>query len=435
MRRRDFLARAGIVLGGLPLAGDVAALTPVPPPRPRAADPGDWDWVRDQFPLDRSRIHMATFLLASHPRRVADAIDRHRRGFDADPAHYWHAHFLTAEPETRAAASAYLGVDADHVALTDSTTMGLAMIYGGLVLRPGQEILTSTHDHYSTELALRFAAERAGADVRRISLYDDPATVSVDEVAGRVRRAITPRTRVLALTWVHSSTGVKLPLPEIARAVADANRGRDEADRVLFVADGVHGLGIEDVTLEALGPDVFVAGTHKWIFGPRGTGLVWARPEAWAAMRPLVPSFGTPYAVWLELMPDAAVPPADRFTPGGFHSFDHRWALGEAFAFHQEIGKARVQDRIHALNSMAKEGLAAMPHVRVHTPLAPALSAGIICFQVDGMEPTEVEAALAARGIVASTSPYRVSYPRLAPSLINNEDEVERSLAAVRALA
>ena len=78
--------------------------------------------------------------------------------------------------------------------------------------------------------------------------------------------AITPATRVLALTWVHSSTGLKLPLRAITDAVRRINAGRDEAGRVLVCVDGVHGFGIEDVVLSDLGCDFFMAGCHKWLF-------------------------------------------------------------------------------------------------------------------------------------------------------------------------
>ncbi|HLT48618.1 MAG TPA: aminotransferase class V-fold PLP-dependent enzyme [Rubricoccaceae bacterium] len=434
MRRRDFFKRTGLALGAVPAVGALPLTAALPTPV-RPFDPTSWDDVRDQFALTRSRIHMATFLLASHPRPVAEAIERHRRAFDEDPAHYWEAHFMTAEPAQRAAAGEYLGADPGHVALTDSTTMGLGLVYGALRLAPGQEILTTPHDHYSTISALRHRAERTGAAVRQVALYDDPAATSVDEVVSRMRAAITGRTRVLAVTWVHSSTGAKLPLAEMAAALREVNAGRDEADRVLLCADGVHGLGIEDVTVGDLGVDFLIAGTHKWLFGPRGTGLVYGRPEAWEALEPIFPSFGMSYGVWLGLVPPEAVPVGDAMTPGGFHSFEHRWALGEAFRFHLAIGKARVAERIHALNTLAKEALAAMPHVRLYTPMSPALSAGIICFDVAGHTPEEVVAHLDARGVTASTSPYPVSYARLAPSLLNDEDEVARSVAAVAELA
>jgi selenocysteine lyase/cysteine desulfurase len=401
---------------------------------PAGFDPGDWASVRDQFALARDRVHMASFLLASHPRPVADAIERHRHAFDEDPVHYWETRFMTAEAEQRAAAAQYLGTEPDLIALTDSTTMGLALIYATLRLGEGQEILTTTHDHYATEMSLRNRAERTGTQLRQIDLYDDPAAASVDQVVSRLIAGITDRTRLVAVTWVHSSTGVKLPIAEMSRALREMNASRGAADRVVFCVDGVHALGIEDVAVEELGCDFLMAGTHKWIFGPRGTGLVWGRREAWDLVSPVIPSFGPSYAVWLGIITPDQVPTGEHFTPGGFHSFEHRWALAEAFAFHEAIGKRRVQDRIHSLNTMTKEGLAGLPFVRLHTPMTPALSAGLVCFDVNGRAPEEVVGYLAGRGIVASTTPYRTTYARLAPSVINNEEEVERTVAAVAAL-
>ena len=122
-------------------------------------------------------------------------------------------------------------------------------------------------------------------------------------------------------------------------------------------------------------------------------------------------------------------------TPGGFHSFEHRWALAQAFDLHHQIGKPRVAARIHALNRQLKDGLAAMGHVRLHTPLDESLSAGLVCFEVNGLSPQRVVDRLRASGIVATVSPYATSYARLAPGLLNSPEEVDQVLAAVRALA
>lgn len=433
MERRTFLRTAGLALGGnatIALVPNTASTQPAPQP----LDPTSWQSVRDQFTLRCDRIHMASFLLASHPRPVAEAIESHRQGFDEDPASYWHDRFLTAEPEQRAAAARYVEADPDEIALTDSTTMGLGMIYGGLRLASDDEILTTPHGHYATLMALQQRAKRDGATVRQAILYDDPSAASVDAIVGALQRAVTDRTRAVAVTWVHSSTGVKLPITEIARMLRDVNACRDADDRVLLCVDGVHGFGVEDITVDSLGCDFFVAGTHKWIFGPRGTGLVWARAEAWDRVVPMIPSFGAPMGVWLDLAPPEAVTPGDYMTPGGFHTFEHRWAVDRAFDFHLQIGKRRVQERIHTLNTRAKEALAALPHVRLLTPMGPELSAGIIAFDVRGLTADEVVQALHQRGILASSSPYRVSHARLAPSILNDEDEVDRSVEAVAAL-
>ena len=75
-----------------------------------------------------------------------------------------------------------------------------------------------------------------------------------------------------------------------------------------------------------------------------------------------------------------------------------------------------------------------MTQVRVHTPMADALSSGIVCFEVDGMAPDKVVAGLADRGVIASRTPYRKPYARLCPGLLTPGRDVEKTLDAVRAL-
>jgi len=389
--------------------------------------------VRAQFDLAPGWVHLGGFLLASHPKPVRDAIERHRRALDDNPVLYLEDHDHTSP--VLASAAAYLGAKPDEIALTDSTTMGLATLYGGLPLRAGDDVVTTRHDHYATHESLRFAAERSGAVVRRIELYERPATATAGAMIDAVARAIRPETRVVAVTWVHSSTGVKTPVRAFADVVAKANAGRAEKDRVLLCVDGVHGFGIEDTTMAELGCDFFVAGCHKWIFGPRGTGIFWGKAERWRLLRPTIPHFGgAGYGAWLK---GEAPPPttADMMTPGGFHSFDHRWALGEAFDFHRGLGKARVAARIHELNRQCKEGLAAMKHVTLHTPRADELSAGIVTFEVAGMAPKAVVKRLAERRVIATTTPYATSYARLAPGLLNSPADVDAALREVRALS
>src|SRR5262249_4657445 len=287
-------------------------------------DPNSWSSVRDQFLLDDGVTNLTTFLLASHPKPVRDAIERHRRALDADAKLYLDDKEGTAEQDVRAAAAAYLGVNADGIALTDSTTMGLGLVYGGLRLRAGEEIVTTTHDFYSTHESLRLRALRTGAHVRKVRLYRNARTASVDEIVSAVRHALRPSTRALAITWVHSSTGVKLPV----RAIADAL-----PERVLLCVDGVHGFGVEAATPADLGCDVLVSGCHKWLFGPRGTGIVWARKAAWPAIAPTIPSFDfREIRAWITGQ-KPSLPRALALTPGGFHSFEYRWALREAFEF------------------------------------------------------------------------------------------------------
>ncbi|MBZ9612403.1 aminotransferase class V-fold PLP-dependent enzyme [Rheinheimera maricola] len=435
MKRRDFLTQTSFLFGSsllpFPAMAQVGSAQAAAAPVLTA---GDWAGLRKQFSLSYDYIHLATFLLASHPKPVAEAIERHRKAFDENPADYWHEHFMTIDQQIAAAAAEYMGGQGEQIALTDSTTMGLALIYSGLTLRPGDEILQTVHDHYATDLSLQLRAERTGAIVRRVALYDNPAQVSVDEVLSKLKAAIKPATKVVAVTWVHSSNGVKLPIRAIADMLAEQNTQRAEADHILFCVDGVHGFGIENVDVSTLGCDFFIAGTHKWIFGPRGTGVIWGSDKGWAQCKAVIPSFSRSYDVWLGGSTQDQVPMGEHMTPGGFHSFEHRWALPEAFKLHLKLGKAEVQQRIHQLNSQTKQGLATMKSVKLYTPMSTELSSGLVCFDYKQMSPDDVVKALHAKGIIMSSTPYRKSYARFAPSLINNEQEIERTLAALSML-
>jgi len=434
MYRRDFLVRSGAVLGAAALTSALQKVQAWPGVKPPTTQP-NWEEVRSNFNLAPGLIHMSGFFLASHPKPVRDAIEEYRRAFDANPIEYWFANVQKAEANVVAAAGHYLGVDPADIALTDSTTMGLGLLYGGLKLRKDQEVLTTTHDHYSTEISLRLRAERDGATVRRVPLYRDATEKSLAEIVGNAIRAVTPKTRVLAVTWVHSCTGVKLPIRAIADALKPINAGRDEKDRVLLCVDGVHGLGVDGTTMPDLGCDFFVAGCHKWMFGPRGTGLVWGTPTAWNAASATIPTFDDPtYEMWMEIRKPERVPIGATMSPGGFHSFEHRWALDRAFNFHQAIAKQRISERIHSLNRQLKEGMAGMPHIKLYTPMSDELSAGIVCFDVQGMSSDNVVTALRKKNIIASVTPYKTLYARLSPGLLVSPAEVDAALAALHDL-
>ena len=436
MLRREFLNGFGISVGASLLipstvlgaqTAEVVASSPI--------QPGDWTALRNLFPLTRKYIQLSTFLLASHPKPVADAIEKHRRAFDENPSDYWHQHFETIDHEICHAAGQYMGCKARNIALTDSTTMGLSLVYSGLQLQPDDEVLQTVHDHYSTDMSLAYRAQRTGAKINRIALYDDPARVNTDDIVQRMKAAITSNTRVFAATWVHSSTGVKLPIRAMADTIDALNKQRKANQQILFCVDGVHGFGIEDQNISELGCDFFIAGTHKWIFGPRGTGLIWGNDKAWAQSEPVIPSFSASYDVWLGGMTQDQVPVGEHMSPGGFHSFEHRWALPEAFKLHQQLGKANVQKRIHQLNQQTKMGLAKMPHVTLYTPNSNEMSSGLVCFDVKGVSPGDVVKKMHNKGIIMSSTPYRISYARFAPSLLNNEQEIEQALAEIQALA
>ncbi|WP_369058964.1 aminotransferase class V-fold PLP-dependent enzyme [Caulobacter sp. 73W] len=432
--RRDFLFGAGVAMAaGAAVAQETAA--PAAASTPPAAGP-DWTAVRGQFQTAPDQINMSAMLIATHPKPVRAAIDQFRRELDWRPVTYLEDNNRRLQGYSRAAAGRYLGVEGKQVALTDSTTMGAALVYSGLKLRPGDEILTTHQDYYVTHESLRHAAVRNGAQIKRISLYDDIDAVSEPQMVGRLMGAITPRTRVLALTWVHSSTGLKIPVAAISNALKQVNAGRQEPDQIILVLDGVHGFGNQDADMNSLGCDIFVAGCHKWLFGPRGTGVIAANNKGWAALRPTIPSFvdSNAWGAWINNGPLPDQANGVLMSPGGFKAFEHIWAIPAAVDFHDRIGKANVANRTTQLASQLKEGLAAMPHVRLVTPRQPGLSAGIVSFDVAGQSANETVHALRQRRVIASAAPYAVQHVRLTPSIMNTPADVDAVLAEVRGL-
>ncbi len=434
VRRRTFLtagAAAAVGAGALLLDGctDDASDDAV-----STAVGDDWEQVRSAFALDPDLAHFAAFVLAGHPAPVREAIASWRERLDTDPDAVLHE-ANTHDDAVRAAAAAYLGVQPQEIALTDSTTMGLGLTYHGLRLQPGDHILTSTHDFYSTHESLRLAADRADAQVEQIALYDNPAAASADQIVSRVRDAMRPETRVVALTWVHSSTGVKLPVPAIADAVAETNADRDADERAVFGLDAVHGFGAEAAGPNELGCDVFISGTHKWLFGPRGTGVVWLRPGIGGAVTPIIPGFdATSMGNWF-FDRHATGPYGPQLTPGGYQAFEHRWAVADAFGFHREIGRDRIAARTTELAMRLKDGLAEQSNVRLVTPRDPDLSAGVVCCEIGGIDPGGAILALREKhGIVASVTPYRESFVRFGPSIATTPEQVDALVAAVASL-
>ncbi|WP_182870711.1 aminotransferase class V-fold PLP-dependent enzyme [Rhodopirellula sp. JC639] len=393
-----------------------------------------WREVRRQFRLAPNVAHLAPMLFASHPRCVRRAIAGHRRILDRNPKRA-HDDLEINEVRVLCSAASYFGCSPNQIALTDSTTMGLGLVLTSLNISAGDQILQSEHGHYSSDAAIGYAVDRYDAVRVKKTLYDpdNPAEARQDEMVHQLMSGITDATRVVVVTWVHSSSGVKLPLQRIAENIRQLNEKRPAERKILLVVDGVHALGVEEFELQEGCCDFFIAGCHKTLCGPRGTGIIWGSAAGWKQMRPTIPPFGRDrIECWRQGKADIGAI-GRRMTPGGYHSYEHRWALADAFHFQLEIGKQRIRRRIHRLARYCKKRLAAMPHVRLLTPMSQDLSSGIVCFNVDGWDPDDLETELARNGVIASANPYKIPCMRFSFGLYTSRRDIRKGLSVIAA--
>src|SRR5207249_11795923 len=162
LSRRNFLIRGSLSLAAGALS---SVLVEAKTKESAPADFKDWESVRRQFELAPDYVHLALFFLASHPRPVRQAIDQYRKKIDANP--FIAVDGAIFEPtdeniplQVCRAIARYIGGDPQHIALTQNTTTGLAVLYHGLPLRDGDAILTTTHDHYVHHESIRLASGR-----------------------------------------------------------------------------------------------------------------------------------------------------------------------------------------------------------------------------------------------------------------------------------
>ncbi|GGJ87596.1 pyoverdine biosynthesis protein PvdN [Pilimelia anulata] len=386
-------------------------------PGPQVVDPGtgavDWAAVRSQFRLAPNKVHFSLFLLSSNPTPIRERMAQVSAQFDADPMRAY-----DGDGNAASAVARYLGAQGGETALCWNTTTAHGLVWGSLKIKADQEILVSGYDHFVQHGSIDLLCRRTGAKKRTVSLFAEPGKATADEIAGKLKAAITPKTRAVGTTWGMSSCGVRMPLKVMAQVIAEANKGRAEPDRCLLIVDGVHALGAVDDDPAASGVDVFLAGLHKWLFGPRGTGVVWYKASAVQHFWPQHHSYG-----------------GGDLNPGGFHAYEARWALPTTIAWHDNIGRKNIAGRIAELSTRLKDGLAGIRGMQLRTPRDPAMSAGINCFEISGVSNQTIVSRLQSQGLLASHATYSVPYARIGTACINTPEEIDKAIAAVRQIA
>ena len=235
--------------------------------------------------LDPDVVYLNHGSFGAAPTAVLERQAELRARLERQPVRFLDVELEGLLDEARGRLAVFVGAEPDDLAFVVNATSAVNAVLRSLDLRPGDELLLTTHEYGASRNALLDAAERAGAEAVFAEL-PFPAG-SADELVDAVVGALSPRTRLLLIDHVTSPTALVLPVERIASAAAE--RG------VLVLVDGAHGPGMVDVDLAALeraGVSMYAANCHKWICAPKGSGFLWVRRDLQPLVRPTSISHG-----------------------------------------------------------------------------------------------------------------------------------------------
>jgi len=310
--------------------------------------------------------------------------------------------------------AALINADPTEVAVTRNSTESMNIIALGLDLKPEDEILTTTHEHYGGWSCWQNRHALFGNPIRKLDLYDPPE--DEDEIVGLIEEAIRPETRVLSFCHVTCTTAWRLPVRKICAMAR--KRG------LITVVDGAQSVGMIVVDVKDLGGDFYVSSTHKWLFTPKGTGLLYVDGDAQDK-------------IGLGYYTGGGRLTARRFENNASQSYAPLVGYAVAVDFHNAIGSRLVENRGAAMANWLKGQLSEIPGVRVWTPMSRNLSASMVSFSIAGMTSSDVGTPLRERYRIHSRGLHEGGYhgARISCAMHNSYDEMEKVVSAVREIA
>jgi isopenicillin-N epimerase len=376
-----------------------------------------WALVKRQFPLEDGLTYMNAANVCPASRPVLDRHAEFLRDFQANPSFQNRLKYEALRERLRQKIGAALRVSPEEIAITRNTSEGSNIIVKGVDLKPGDEVIVTDHNHPSNSDSWKVRAARDGFAVKSL-----PARIpakSVDDLVGQMDAAITPRTKVIAITHVTSTTGILYP----ARQIAELARRRG----IWMHLDGAQTFGMMDINLKEIGCDSFSTSAHKWLMGPLEAGVLYVRTERIPQTWPSIVTAG-----WSDNLKGAR-----KLEVYGQRDDPRIVALESAMDFQTLIGIEKAEARVRFLASSLKRQLAEIPGVELKTNLEPELSGGVIKIKFANRDTKAAYEALYERHrIAAAPTLYGDGEGvRFSAHIYNSQEDIARVVGAVRELA
>jgi selenocysteine lyase/cysteine desulfurase len=391
----------------MPARDPVSGLAPAGP-----VDEDYWRRVRSHFLLDPGVAFLNTGTAGPAWNEVLDTrarIDREIATIPADP------YRVEAVAAIRRQVAAFIAADPSEVFFTASTTQGMNIFAHGIDWKPGDEVVIARHEHFGGYQPYETIAKRHGIKIVWLDLPSPPD--SPERIVDLYERAITPRTRVIVVSHLMYTTGLVMPLKELAELAHEKG--------ALISVDAAQSLGILPTDVCALAIDHYAAPGQKWLLAGTGTGFTYIRQALQGLVWPLMgyDEIGAPSAF-----------PIARYEKVGQWNTPAWLGIGAAIELHLAVGRENIERRGRQLSDRLRAGLLEIPGVTLYTSTDPKLSATLTTFSVAGVAPDKLVRTLVAKDkiFIRSIHMHDIEAVRASTHFYNSPDEVDRLLAAVR---
>jgi len=422
MQRREFIHHLSGGFGALIFRHErLARLTQLEAFDGDKNDERYWLLVRDQFPLTRERTYLNTGGLGASPYVVIDAVVSKMNELERI-SETGHSEQLWASVKQKAAT--LLGCEAEELAYTRNATEGINIVCNGLPLKRGDEVITTTHEHVGNAVPWLARQKRDGIAIKLF----EPSAKSARGNFDRIERLISKRTRVISVPHATTTTGQVLPVKEIA-ALA-------KAKNLWFFIDGAQTAGMLNFNLHDIGCDAYATSGHKWLLGPKGTGLLYVRKDMLDTIQALEVGAYSDKSHDLQTGELTLHPTAQRYEYGTV-STPIFVGLGAAIDFLMKIGMDSVWARDAALSTAFCNGLQEIPPVEILSPLNQAERSAMITFKMKNIEYLKLQSFLAEKYKLRTRGAGEggVNALRISWHIYNSFEEVNRVLEGVKEAA
>jgi selenocysteine lyase/cysteine desulfurase len=402
--RREFLAAAGGAMAAAGLSPDLGLGTPR-----HAADRSRGMAAAADFLFDADLAYLQTGSLGPTPRPVMDATIAAWRAMERNPVFVAYGEDEHLMDAVRADAAAFLNCATDELVLTTCTTDGMNRTAQGLGLAAGDHVLTTDQEHPGGRACWDYLARTRGVVIDAVAIV--PGEHDARAIVERMARAVTPRTRVLSFSHLTSSTGMRMPVAELC-ALARAHD-------CVSVVDGAQAAGGIAVDVRALGCDVYATSGHKWLLGPKGTGLLFLREGLGGRVDLIQRQLG----------------PAAYTGATGVGNIPGVIGLGAALDYLRARGMAAIESHNLALRARLDTALSGVAGLEIVSAREPALASPLLSYRL----PERIPAAelhnrlLNAHRVVVKVVPDNwFNGQRISTHLFNTDEDVDRLVTALR---